>query len=144
MSVYLAELLKKKKQVGTASSSGIFTIELFSFPNKSWVYDTGCGTHICITKQGLRGARKLEQRALYLYMGNGVRAQSKQFTLANSIPLNFYNTPNSAKGFASSESESSSSESGKRTIINLDNYNEEEVQANKGNKIVKVKTEPTD
>ncbi|GKF93865.1 hypothetical protein Tco_0283565, partial [Tanacetum coccineum] len=22
------------------------------FPNKSWVYDTGCDTHICITKQG--------------------------------------------------------------------------------------------
>nr|GEW99914.1 hypothetical protein [Tanacetum cinerariifolium] len=40
--VYLAELLKKKKQVGTASSSG---------------------------------ARKLEQGALYLYVGNGVCAQ---------------------------------------------------------------------
>ncbi|GJR03355.1 retrotransposon protein, putative, ty1-copia subclass [Tanacetum coccineum] len=40
--VYLAELLKKKKQVGTASSSE---------------------------------ARKLKQGALYLYMGNGVRAQ---------------------------------------------------------------------
>ncbi|GJR03260.1 retrotransposon protein, putative, ty1-copia subclass [Tanacetum coccineum] len=73
--VYLAELMKNKKQVGTASSSGIFTIELFSFPNKSWVYDTGCGTHICITKQGLRGARKLKQGDLYLYVGNGVRAQ---------------------------------------------------------------------
>ncbi|GKE95939.1 retrotransposon protein, putative, ty1-copia subclass [Tanacetum coccineum] len=73
--VFLAELLKKKKQVGTASSSGIFTIELFVFPNKSWVYDTGCGTHICITKQGLRGARKLKQGDLYLYVGNGVRAQ---------------------------------------------------------------------
>ncbi|GJU14484.1 retrotransposon protein, putative, ty1-copia subclass [Tanacetum coccineum] len=73
--VCLAKLMKNKKQVGTASSSGIFTIELFSFPNKSWVYETGCGTHICITKQGLRGARKLEQGALYLYMGNGVRAQ---------------------------------------------------------------------
>ncbi|GKF21363.1 reverse transcriptase domain-containing protein, partial [Tanacetum coccineum] len=71
---YLAELLKKKKQVGSASSSGIFTIELFSFPNKSWVYDTGCGTHICITKQGFREARKLKQGALYLYVGNGVRA----------------------------------------------------------------------
>ncbi|GKB45628.1 retrotransposon protein, putative, ty1-copia subclass [Tanacetum coccineum] len=58
--VYLAELLKKKKQVGTASSSGIFTIELFAFPNKSWVYDTGCGTHICITKQGFREATKLK------------------------------------------------------------------------------------
>nr|GEZ30100.1 zinc finger, CCHC-type [Tanacetum cinerariifolium] len=29
--VYLAELLKKKKQVGSVSSSGIFTIELFAF-----------------------------------------------------------------------------------------------------------------
>ncbi|GJV91158.1 retrotransposon protein, putative, ty1-copia subclass [Tanacetum coccineum] len=74
--VYLAELLKKKKQVGSASSSGIFTIELFSFPNNnSWVYDTGCGTHICITKQGFRIERKLKQGALYLYVGNGVRAQ---------------------------------------------------------------------
>ncbi|GJV60701.1 retrotransposon protein, putative, ty1-copia subclass [Tanacetum coccineum] len=74
--VYLAELLKKKKQVGSASSSGIFTIELFSFPNNnSWVYDTGCGTNICITKQGFRIERKLKQGALYLYVGNGVRAQ---------------------------------------------------------------------
>ncbi|GJT23583.1 retrotransposon protein, putative, ty1-copia subclass [Tanacetum coccineum] len=73
--VYLAKLLKKKKQVGSASSSGIFIIELFAFPNKSWVCDTGCGTHICITKQGFREARKLKQGALYLYVGNGVRAQ---------------------------------------------------------------------
>ncbi|GKC08322.1 retrotransposon protein, putative, ty1-copia subclass [Tanacetum coccineum] len=74
--VYLAELLKKKKQVGSASSSGIFIIELFSFPNNnSWVYDTGCGTHICIMKQGFRIERKLKQGALYLYVGNGVRAQ---------------------------------------------------------------------
>ncbi|GJR92977.1 retrotransposon protein, putative, ty1-copia subclass [Tanacetum coccineum] len=40
--VYLAEFLKKKKQVGSASSSGVFRIELFDFPNKSWVHDTGC------------------------------------------------------------------------------------------------------
>ncbi|GJV30337.1 retrotransposon protein, putative, ty1-copia subclass [Tanacetum coccineum] len=58
---YLAELIKKKKQVGTANSSDIFVIELFSFPTKSWVYDTSCGTHICNTKHGLRGVRKLKQ-----------------------------------------------------------------------------------
>ncbi|GKB58974.1 retrotransposon protein, putative, ty1-copia subclass [Tanacetum coccineum] len=58
---YLDELIKKKNQVGTASSSGIFTIKLFSFPNKFWVYDTGCGTHICNTKQGLREERKMKQ-----------------------------------------------------------------------------------
>nr|GEY65395.1 hypothetical protein [Tanacetum cinerariifolium] len=76
--VYLAELVKKHKQVGFASSSGIFTIELFAFPNKSWVYDTGCGTHICITKQRFREARKLKQGALYLYVGNDVRAQVEE------------------------------------------------------------------
>ncbi|GJV25401.1 nuclear fusion defective 4-like protein [Tanacetum coccineum] len=60
-SAYLAELIKKKKQVGTASSLDIFVIELFSFPTKSWVYDTSCVTHICNTKHGLRGVRKLKQ-----------------------------------------------------------------------------------
>ncbi|GJX28924.1 retrotransposon protein, putative, ty1-copia subclass [Tanacetum coccineum] len=58
---YLAELTKKKKQVGTTSSSNVFIIELFSFPTKSWVYDTTCGTYICNTKHGLGGVRKLKQ-----------------------------------------------------------------------------------
>nr|GEY24216.1 hypothetical protein [Tanacetum cinerariifolium] len=35
--MYLAELMKKKKHTGSASTSAIFTIELFSFLNKSWV-----------------------------------------------------------------------------------------------------------
>ncbi|GJX03836.1 hypothetical protein Tco_0189752 [Tanacetum coccineum] len=54
--------------------TGIFTIELYTFPNKSWVYDTGCGTHISNTTQGLRGSRKLKLGALSLYVGNGQRA----------------------------------------------------------------------
>nr|GEU95671.1 hypothetical protein [Tanacetum cinerariifolium] len=41
--VYLAELMKNKKQVGTVSSLGIFTIELFSFPNKF-----GCMTLVVV------------------------------------------------------------------------------------------------
>nr|GEX64288.1 retrotransposon protein, putative, Ty1-copia subclass [Tanacetum cinerariifolium]GEX64302.1 retrotransposon protein, putative, Ty1-copia subclass [Tanacetum cinerariifolium] len=77
--VYLAELMKNKKQVGSASSSGIFIIELYSFPIKSWVYDTGCGTHICITKQGLRGARKLKQGDLYF---NGIY----EIDMSNPVP----------------------------------------------------------
>ncbi|GKA76824.1 retrotransposon protein, putative, ty1-copia subclass [Tanacetum coccineum] len=107
--VYLAELLKKKKQVGTASSSGIFTIELFAFPNKSWVYDTGCGTHICITKQGFREARKLKQGALYLYVGNGVRAQveaigSFDLVLPNGLVIcleNYHYAPSITRGVVS-------------------------------------------
>ncbi|GJZ19975.1 retrotransposon protein, putative, ty1-copia subclass [Tanacetum coccineum] len=72
--VYLAELLKKKKLSQGASTSGIFTIELYSFPSTSWVYDTDCGTHICITTQGLRGSRKLKPGALSLYVGDGHHA----------------------------------------------------------------------
>nr|GEW94272.1 zinc finger, CCHC-type [Tanacetum cinerariifolium] len=71
--VYLAELMKKKKLSRGASTSGIFTIELYSFPSKSWIYDTGCGTHICITTQGLRGSKKLKPGALSLYVGDGHR-----------------------------------------------------------------------
>ncbi|GJW23742.1 zinc finger, CCHC-type containing protein [Tanacetum coccineum] len=71
---YLTELLKKKQLSQGASTSGIFTIELYSFPSTSWVYDIGCSTHICNISQGLRGSKKLNQRALSMYMGNGQRA----------------------------------------------------------------------
>nr|GFB03250.1 retrotransposon protein, putative, Ty1-copia subclass [Tanacetum cinerariifolium] len=66
--------LKKRKNASMASTSGIFTIELYAFPNKNWVYDTGCGTHICNTLRGLRKSKKLKHGALSLYMGNGIRA----------------------------------------------------------------------
>ncbi|GJR49488.1 retrotransposon protein, putative, ty1-copia subclass [Tanacetum coccineum] len=68
---YLAKLLKNKKVSQGASTSSIFTIELHTFPNNTWVYDAGCGTHICITAQGLRGSRMLMPRALSLYVGDG-------------------------------------------------------------------------
>ncbi|GJY85226.1 retrotransposon protein, putative, ty1-copia subclass [Tanacetum coccineum] len=66
---YLAELIKKKKQVGTASSSDVFIMELFFFSTKSWVYDTSYGTHICNTKHGLRGVRKAETSRSYWKFG---------------------------------------------------------------------------
>nr|GFA69288.1 zinc finger, CCHC-type [Tanacetum cinerariifolium] len=72
--VYLVELMKKKKLSQRASTLGIFTIELYSFPSKSWIYDTGCGTYICITTQGLRGSKKLKPGALSLYVGDGQSA----------------------------------------------------------------------
>nr|GEZ17546.1 hypothetical protein [Tanacetum cinerariifolium] len=71
---YLAKLLKNKKLSQRASGSGIFTIELYTFPNKSYVYDIGCGTHICNATQGLRRSRKLKPGALSLYVSNGQRA----------------------------------------------------------------------
>ncbi|GJU38808.1 retrotransposon protein, putative, ty1-copia subclass [Tanacetum coccineum] len=71
--VYLAELIKKKNKTSGASTLSIFVIELYAFPNKSWVYDTGCGTNICNTTQGLRGTKKLKHGALNLHVGNGNR-----------------------------------------------------------------------
>ncbi|GKA91582.1 retrotransposon protein, putative, ty1-copia subclass [Tanacetum coccineum] len=83
-------LIEKKKQVGSASSSGIFTRELFSLPNNnSWVYDIGCGTHICNTKQGFRIKRKLKRGALYLYVGNGVREQVEAIGISRLVDNGF-------------------------------------------------------
>ncbi|GKC27480.1 zinc finger, CCHC-type containing protein [Tanacetum coccineum] len=75
-SSYHAELKKIKNSSG-ASTSSIFTIELYAFSNKTCVYDTDCGTHICNTSQGLRESKKLKHGALSSYMGNGLRSAVK-------------------------------------------------------------------
>nr|GEU72225.1 malonyl-coenzyme A:anthocyanin 3-O-glucoside-6''-O-malonyltransferase-like [Tanacetum cinerariifolium] len=56
-----------------AGGSGIFVIELNTILNRSWIYDTGCGTHICNTTQGLKASRKQKLGALRLYVENGQR-----------------------------------------------------------------------
>nr|GEZ78858.1 zinc finger, CCHC-type [Tanacetum cinerariifolium] len=72
--VQKAELMKKKKNTASgAGGLGIFVIELNNILNRSWIYNTGCGTHICNTTQGLRASRKLKPGALSLYVGNGQR-----------------------------------------------------------------------
>ncbi|KAJ0522562.1 putative RNA-directed DNA polymerase [Helianthus annuus] len=72
---YLAELKLKKLQIG--ESSGIHVIDLFSFSSKSWVFDTGCGFHICNDLQGLKRIRKLKQGDLELHVGNGQKVAVK-------------------------------------------------------------------
>ncbi|GJX16751.1 putative reverse transcriptase domain-containing protein [Tanacetum coccineum] len=70
--VSLAHDELKKNKASTSGTSSIFTIELFLFPkSNSWIYDTGYGTRICNTIQGLKGYRKLIQRILDMYVGNG-------------------------------------------------------------------------
>ena len=51
-------------------------IELFTLTPKlnSWVYDTGCGIHICNTMQGFRVERKLAYGQQFLHVGNGAHA----------------------------------------------------------------------
>ncbi|GJY16765.1 hypothetical protein Tco_0387187 [Tanacetum coccineum] len=73
------------------------------------VYDTGCGTHIYITKEGFREAKKLKQGALYLYVGNGVRAQveairSYDLVLSNGLVIcldNCHYAPSITRGVVS-------------------------------------------
>nr|GEX16135.1 retrotransposon protein, putative, Ty1-copia subclass [Tanacetum cinerariifolium] len=62
---------------------GIFIIELNIILNRSWIYDTGCGTHICNTTQGLRASRKLKPGALSLYVGNGQREAVEAIGVSN-------------------------------------------------------------
>ncbi|XP_071727618.1 uncharacterized protein [Rutidosis leptorrhynchoides] len=66
---YLADL--KKTKASNASTLGIYMIELFAFSSNSWVFDTGCGTHICNNVQGLRKIKKLKPGDLVLHVGNG-------------------------------------------------------------------------
>ncbi|GJS50878.1 zinc finger, CCHC-type containing protein [Tanacetum coccineum] len=125
---YLAELLKTKKLSQGASGLGIFTIELYTFPNKSWVYDTGCGTHICNTTQGLRGSRKLKPGALGLYVGNGQRAAVEaigtyHLCLPNGLVIvlnNCHYAPSITRGIISVSRFSMYVVSNKRAKLNLD------------------------
>ncbi|GJS48723.1 hypothetical protein Tco_0598844 [Tanacetum coccineum] len=78
---------EKKKHASDASTSCIFTIELYSFPNKSWVYDMGCGTHICNTTHGLQGSKKLKLGALNMYVGNGHRAAVDDYALESAARI---------------------------------------------------------
>ncbi|KAK8628302.1 hypothetical protein V6N13_064011 [Hibiscus sabdariffa] len=55
--VYLEEV-KKAKAVG-ASVSCIYVIDVNMSTSSSWVLDTGCGSHICTSVQGLHMRRNL-------------------------------------------------------------------------------------
>ncbi|GJT81396.1 reverse transcriptase domain-containing protein [Tanacetum coccineum] len=76
--LYLEELRanKKKSEPGAAVSGNLFAIELFNLTYKlnSWVYDTGCGIHVCNTLQGFKEERKLSYGDQYLQVGNGTQA----------------------------------------------------------------------
>ncbi|GAV56883.1 hypothetical protein CFOL_v3_00424 [Cephalotus follicularis] len=57
-----------------ASGSGTYMIELYvaSYISSTWVLDTGCGTNICNSWQGLRSARQLRaEEEVDLRLGDG-------------------------------------------------------------------------
>ena len=65
-----------KKEHGDASSSGINVVEInasTAIDNQTWVLDTGCGSHLVSSMQGLRSSRKVEKRDVDLRVANGAR-----------------------------------------------------------------------
>ncbi|GAV81441.1 zf-CCHC domain-containing protein, partial [Cephalotus follicularis] len=80
-----------------ASTSGMFMIELNLALNSSssWVLDTGYGTNLCNSLQGLRKVRKLRAGDLHLRLGNGSRIIAEavgiyDITLCNGYVLTPY------------------------------------------------------
>ncbi|KAL4277814.1 hypothetical protein GQ457_03G017540 [Hibiscus cannabinus] len=69
--IYLEDV-KKAKAVG-ASISGIYVIDVHMSTSSSWVLDTGCGSHICTSVQGLHTRRTLAKGDVDLRVGNGAR-----------------------------------------------------------------------
>ncbi|KAK8563326.1 hypothetical protein V6N12_035475 [Hibiscus sabdariffa] len=69
--VYLEDV-KKAKAVG-ASVSGIYVIDVNMSTSTSWVLDTGCGSHIFTSVQGLYMRRNLAKGDVDLRVGNGAR-----------------------------------------------------------------------
>lgn len=66
--------LRNKAEDGTL---GIFIsmIELrwFTFSSNTWVFATGCGTHICNLLQRFRKSRQLKKDEMVVHVGNGAR-----------------------------------------------------------------------
>ncbi|KAK8555331.1 hypothetical protein V6N12_009479 [Hibiscus sabdariffa] len=69
--VYLEEV--KKAKAVEASVSGIYVIDVNMSTSSSWVLDTGCGSHICTSVQGLHMRRNLAKGDVDLRVGNGAR-----------------------------------------------------------------------
>ena len=71
---YLAGLKAKKAESGT-SGIYMYMIEMgiFTFSSNTWVFDTGCGTHICNSLQGFRKSKQLKAGEMVLHVGNGAK-----------------------------------------------------------------------
>ena len=58
--------------IGTISSN-IYMIEINHASTATWVFDTGCGSHLCNHLQGLRDVRRLAKGDVDLRVGNGAK-----------------------------------------------------------------------
>ncbi|GJZ65690.1 zinc finger, CCHC-type containing protein [Tanacetum coccineum] len=86
LSLVLTEFAKEKKK-RSSGAGGVQYLSLYELNTSlySWIYDTGCGTHICNTTQGLRASRKLKPGALSLYV---VKDQRKAVITIGNFDVN--------------------------------------------------------
>ena len=68
---FLAHVATLKENPVAAVASGVFVVEnCLSISTESWVLDTGSGSHICNSLQGLRRSRRLGTGEMDLRVGN--------------------------------------------------------------------------
>ena len=71
------KIVKEKKQNSSVAPTGIFTIQnSFAINKISWVLDTGSGTHICNTLQGLRNKRHVAKGEVEFQVADGSLADA--------------------------------------------------------------------
>ena len=49
----------------------VIEINMTTSSFKNWIFDSGCGTHICTDVQDLRISRRLASGEIDLHVGNG-------------------------------------------------------------------------
>ena len=70
-------------------------------------------------------------------------AMSSKFGVGEHVPFNIEDTPNNGKGIEGSGGSSGNGGNGKRTVIDLDEYEDQEHESKRGkNDLVQVKLEP--
>ena len=67
------EDIKAGRVTPTGMTSSIHMIEINHASSSIWVFDTGCGSHLCNHLQGLRDVRRLAKGDIDLRVGNGAK-----------------------------------------------------------------------
>ncbi|KAL9243930.1 hypothetical protein vseg_017762 [Gypsophila vaccaria] len=84
------EDIKAGRVTAHSMSSYIHMIEINHASSSTWVFDIGCGSHLCNHLQGLRDVRRLEREDIDLRVGNGAKvAVVSVGTYVLSLPSSF-------------------------------------------------------
>ncbi|KAL9230639.1 hypothetical protein vseg_005966 [Gypsophila vaccaria] len=84
------EDIKAGRVTAHGMTSYIHMIEINHASSSTWVFDTGCGSHLCNHFQGLRDVQRLEKGDIDLRVGNGAKVAAVSVgTYVLSLPSGF-------------------------------------------------------